>query len=95
MYFNTIDRAYANRKGQNKAHDLIPWDDNFHLHADMSCEILEGIMKGKGSSKWKVERDQILTSDIKAHSSISNCNLTFLFSLINPFNLPTALDIAE
>ncbi|WP_176365118.1 chitodextrinase [Pseudoalteromonas ulvae] len=56
MYFNTIDRAYANRKGQNKAHDLIPWDDDFHLHTDMSCAILEGIMKGKngkGSSKWR------------------------------------------
>ncbi|TMN94973.1 chitodextrinase, partial [Pseudoalteromonas sp. S558] len=45
MYFNTVDRAYANRKAQNKAHDLIPWDDDFHLNADMSCKMLEEIIK--------------------------------------------------
>ncbi|MBB1408225.1 hypothetical protein [Pseudoalteromonas sp. SG44-17] len=41
--------------------------------------------------KW----GQILTSDIKPSRSFSYCNLTFLSSTINVFNLPTVLDIAE
>ena len=40
-------------------------------------------------------RGQILTSDIKQSRSFSICNLTFLSSTINVFNLPTAFDIAE
>ncbi|ATC93835.1 chitodextrinase [Pseudoalteromonas tunicata] len=45
MYFNTIDRAYANRKAQNKIDNLIPWDDDFHYGADKNCLALEGAIK--------------------------------------------------
>lgn len=41
------------------------------------------------------EKGQILTSHIKQSRSFSYCNLTFLSSSINAFNLPTVLDIAE
>jgi chitodextrinase len=45
MYFNTIDRAYANRKSQNKISDYIPWDDDFHYAADKDCSALEEAIK--------------------------------------------------
>jgi chitodextrinase len=41
LYFNTIDRAYANRKSQNKISDYIAWDDDFHYGADRDCKILK------------------------------------------------------
>ena len=44
---------------------------------------------------FKTKWGQILTSDIKQSRSFPYCNLTFLSSTINVFNLPTAFDIAE
>lgn len=41
LYFNTIERAYANRKSQNKISDYIAWDDDFHRGADRDCKILK------------------------------------------------------
>ena len=43
LYFNTLERAFANRTGQNKIHDLIPWDDDFHYSADKDCGALTGV----------------------------------------------------
>ncbi len=45
LYFNTIDRAYANRKSQNKISDYIAWDDDFHFGADRDCKILKKDIK--------------------------------------------------
>ena len=47
------------------------------------------------SMSERKEKGQILTSYIKQSRSFSYCNLTFLSSSINAFNLPTVLDIAE
>ncbi|SFD06869.1 hypothetical protein SAMN02745724_03385, partial [Pseudoalteromonas denitrificans DSM 6059] len=46
-FFNTFDRAMANFKGQNVAHDLIPWDSDFHSRADSQCNMMVGVSKNE------------------------------------------------
>ncbi|BDF93469.1 chitodextrinase [Pseudoalteromonas sp. KAN5] len=42
LYFNTIDRAYTNRKSQNKIADILRFEPGFHWLADQHCEALIG-----------------------------------------------------
>ncbi|MFT6789396.1 MAG: hypothetical protein ACJAVX_002769 [Pseudoalteromonas rhizosphaerae] len=45
LYFNTIDRAYTNRKSQNKIADILRFEPSYHWMADQHCEALIGAKK--------------------------------------------------